>query len=143
VKDLCRQFQLPVSNVLGLLNNAGVNMHRSGNTRPNNITLAFKTGDLEIDPHRLADVQTILEKANHVRLSHDYVRPFLQDRAFVAALLDIVQSDQYNEARMLDNLHRQLTRLVKCSNKTQYMRLLQDIYNFRSQAKNRVEFIED
>jgi len=56
-------------------------------------------------------------------------------RAFVTAMLHLLNHENFEMKILIQKLKYQSSKLVDCTNKTQYVTLLQDIYNFKSTKK--------
>lgn len=56
-------------------------------------------------------------------------------RSFVFALMHLINNKNFNFNTLTHKLKYQSTKLVDCTNKTQYLFLLQSIYNFKSSKK--------
>ena len=56
-------------------------------------------------------------------------------RSFVFAMLHLINHDNFDLNQLLNKLKYQSSKLVDCTNKDQYLHLLQKIYNFKSPRK--------
>lgn len=56
-------------------------------------------------------------------------------RNFVRALLSLYKNENFNFSHFLGKLRLQPTSLVPCTNNTQYITLIEDIYNYKSRNK--------
>lgn len=89
----------------------------------------FEEGDLFIPDYNLA-----VDNAEKIMMLKPYYTGF--NRAtFVYAMIGMFKNENYNHAVFLQKLEIQRTKLVDCSNVTQYKMLIEDIYNFKSKNK--------
>jgi len=56
-------------------------------------------------------------------------------RSFVFAMIHLINHENFDLLQLLNKLKYQSTKLVDCTNKEQYLYLLQEIYNFKSSNK--------
>tara|TARA_R100000808_G_scaffold17656_1_gene38963 strand:+ start:2638 stop:3384 length:747 start_codon:yes stop_codon:yes gene_type:complete len=66
------------------------------------------------------------------------LKPFYKGyrrRSFVFAMLHLLSNKNFDFDRLIQKLKYQSSKLVDCSNKSQYINLLQDIYNFKTNNK--------
>ena len=56
-------------------------------------------------------------------------------RSFVLAMLQLFKNDNFEFTELLQKLKTQPTALVDCSNTTQYISLIEEIYNYRRKVK--------
>ena len=89
----------------------------------------FEGGDLKISNLKLAEKNAL--KVNSIA---EYFKDY-KHREFVRAMLTCFKNKEYSHNKFLSKLSYQGTSLVKCVNAKTYLRLIEDIYNFR----NRVE----
>jgi hypothetical protein len=52
-------------------------------------------------------------------------------RMFIYALINLLKNPQFDHKEMIQKLEYQSTKLVDCTNTKQYLRLLEEIYNFK------------
>lgn len=89
----------------------------------------FKNGDLKIKCYSKACSEA--EKVLKIQPFYDgYKR-----RSFVFAMLHLINHKNFNFNQLITKLKYQSSKLVHCTNKEQYLNLLQDIYNFKSTKK--------
>jgi hypothetical protein len=120
--------KFPISICLGL---AVGNAAYSGN----GTTQKFKKGEF-VFSHR----EHAYFVAQRVRDFAPYFKAYRQS-PFVAAVVRLMAHPQYDHARMMAKMEYQSTRLVKCPDVDSYVSLLQDIYNHRTQAASRINFL--
>ena len=89
----------------------------------------FRTGDFKIKNYRAAC--TMAEKLILVQPFYDGFKR----RSFVLAMLDLINNPTFEISRLLQKLKYQQSKLVHCTNKEQYLFLLQDIYNYKASSK--------
>tara|TARA_R100000808_G_scaffold24903_2_gene59209 strand:- start:7512 stop:8237 length:726 start_codon:yes stop_codon:yes gene_type:complete len=89
----------------------------------------FKTGQFKVKSYRKA-----CKEAEKVIQMEQYYEGYKR-RSFVFALLQLINNKEFDFAQLLQKLSYQSTKLVHCTNKIQYLSLLQDIYNYNSKKK--------
>ena len=89
----------------------------------------FRTGSFKIKSYKKA-----CEEADKIMQVEEYYEGYKR-RSFVFAMLHLINHPNYNHIQLLNKLKYQRTKLVHCSNKGQYLALIQDIYNFKSSDK--------
>lgn len=57
--------------------------------------------------------------------------PFWKDRSFLSALRNLDSNINYDHARMMQKMQYQSSRLVRCATAADYIKVMNDIYNFR------------
>ena len=93
----------------------------------------FRTGTFKIKNYKYAC--DMAEKLILVQPFYDgYKR-----RSFVLAMLDVINNQSFEIGRLLQKLKYQQSTLVHCTNKQQYLFILQDIYNYK--ASNKINLI--
>ena len=95
----------------------------------------FRNGNFKIKNYKKA-----CEMAEKVIL----IQPFYDGykrRSFVLAMLHLINNPVFEVGRLLQKLKYQQSKLVHCSNKQQYLVLLQDIYNYKSSNKVNLIYI--
>ena len=84
-----------------------------------------------------------VKQANkHAKQIHDF-KPYFKgfkNRSFVLALLDMFEHPDYNHERMLTKTEYQTLKLVRCTDKEQYIRVLEGIYNYNIAKNKKVRF---
>lgn len=61
-------------------------------------------------------------------------------RSFVHAMITALKMDSFNYEDFLNKLEYQSSKMVHCTNATQYLRLIEEIYNFNRQTEKRIHF---
>ena len=89
----------------------------------------FRNGKFKVKNYKLACSNA--EKI--VKLSKYYEG--YKRRSFVFAVMQLINNKEFKLNTLLKKLKYQSTKLVDCTNKEQYLFLLQDIYNFKSSNK--------
>ena len=60
-------------------------------------------------------------------------------KSFVIALLELLDNPSFDYSVFIQKLALQQTKMVSCTSKEQYIRLIEEIYNYHS--RNKVRFI--
>ena len=114
-------FSVTLLSLVGKLGGTLYNEFRRGN---------FKHGDL-----KKADIV-----ASRVHSLKEHV-PFYKNREFVLALMKCMEHPDYDHKRMLKKMyHVGGSTLKKSTNEKDYLRQLEDVYNWHTKDENRVRF---
>ena len=97
-------------------------------------TAGLREGHVDVSNYANAKKMAVILKEYRNMVDHAY------DRNFVLAVISSVNSPGYDHEIMKSKLEYQSRSLVRCINKKQYVKLLEEIYNYKS-SKNRVKFI--
>lgn len=89
----------------------------------------FKSGEFKIRDYKKA-----VKDAEKLKMIEKYYEGFSR-RAFVSAMLKCFKNKEYNHSVFMSKLAYQSTKLVDCTNSTQYLTLIEEIYNFKSRDK--------
>lgn len=89
----------------------------------------FRTGNFKIKSYK-----TACEYAEKVIMLKEYYDGWSR-RSFVFAMMLLVSDNRFDINRLLQKLKYKRSELVHCTNKMQYIRLLQDIYNYNTSDK--------
>lgn len=89
----------------------------------------FRNGKFKVKNYKIACKNA--EKV--VKLSEFY--DGYKRRSFVFSMLHLINHSNFDFKQLLSKLKYQQARLVDCTNKDQYLSLLQDIYNYKSTKK--------
>ena len=71
------------------------------------------------------------------------IRPYFKaitDRMFVRAILDCFKNKEYDHSQFIKKLGWQGNSLKKCRDKTDNLRLIEEIYNRKNKASNKIRF---
>lgn len=63
-----------------------------------------------------------------------------KDKAFGLAMIDIMNSPEYDHERMMEQMGKYHTLMQRHVNTENYIRNLEEVYNYRLQGKNKVRF---
>ena len=91
----------------------------------------FEGGYLKISNLKLAE-----KNAVKIKSISKYFKDY-KHREFVRAMLVCFKNKEYSHNKFLSKLEYQGTSLVKCVNVKTYLRLIEDIYNFRNRAETK------
>jgi hypothetical protein len=64
---------------------------------------------------------------------------FYRERNFVIAVAQLFEHEGYRHERMLAKLEFQSQRMTKCVSSVEYVRLLNEIYNYKSKEDDRLQ----
>jgi hypothetical protein len=125
-KKFILKYRLPIASSLQLLRGVSTESGYSRSTSD-----SFKAGTFEVKDYSRACVlaNQILEVGKLYNGS--------KRRQFIAAMIFILEHPAFNFNTFLKKLALQQTALVHCTNKKQYIMLIEEIYNYRSRDKVR------
>lgn len=92
---------------------------------------AFKDGFFKVEDFRKATM-----RADMIVSVGKYFRDY-KDRMFMRAMIACFDNKDYNHNRFLKKLSYQGNSLVKCVDKKSYLRLIEEIYNFKSRETSK------
>ena len=112
----------------------GSNKSSSSNFRTNQgiDQRKFKTGSYEIKD---------INKANETALKIEEVKTYFskyQSRSFVLSMIFLFHNKDYNHKKFIRNLSLFPTKLKSCSNKYDYLKNIEEIYNYNQKKKIRL-----
>lgn len=127
-KDFLAKYGLGHGSTMGLLEGAAMSSNVNQNQR-------FKDGDFKVTNLKKATemaeniiaISKIAENVSKIKL--------YKNRSFSRACVDMLKNKKYNNATMMSKLSFQSTRLCLCASKEEYLRLLEDIYNYKSRSE--------
>ena len=123
LKDFLDRSELNITSALALLSNDS-----SSHTK------AVKLGTWKAVHHERAE--TIADWVNIIKQYYDSANR----QAFVRALITMYNNENFEFSQLISKINLQPTALVHCVNTTQYLTLLEDIYNYRSRNKVSLRF---
>jgi len=97
-----------------------------------NVSRKFKEGKFEIP-----DLKKAWKHAEMIQELKAFY-PGWRRRSFVLAMLDVFQIKEYNHKTFKKQLVKQPRGLYDCVNKTQYKRLIEEVYNYGLAQNNRI-----
>lgn len=89
----------------------------------------FKAGDFKIKNFKSA-----IQSAEKIKMVAQFYKGWSR-RSFVSAMLKCFKNKEYNHSVFLSKLGYQSTKLVDCTDTTDYLTLIEEIYNFKSREK--------
>ena len=107
----------------------------TGTIKDSNLYTIFKTGNFKATNYKDA-----VEIAEKITMIADYYDGYKR-RAFVQAMQLAFNNPDYNHAKFLKKLKYKSTELVDCTNYRQYCYLLEDIYNYKTKASDKIRLI--
>lgn len=138
LKRFAERFKLPPSVALDILSGRGMNGPKNG-VLPRDYRSAFKDGSWTLDPERLIQAEDVMKRINEIRYFHEVMNTIRYEKAFINALVRVLNNPEFDYARFMQNLPVQLDRIRRCSNINRYLEMLSEIYNFRRAYENRVQ----
>lgn len=129
VKEFINEFGLSVVVSASLLNGG------TGSWTDTSSSL-FKNGYFKVRDEMGARVKA--KMVNDFSFFESYKSP-----RFVNAVIELSSNPDYNHSRMLKKMEYQQTKLVKCTDKNEYLKLLVKLYNFRSTNKGGGKLLVD
>lgn len=101
----------------------------------NNFSKIFNDGNLKIK-----DLKAASEMAEKLMDFQPYYKGFRR-KSFVYAYIELVKNVAgFDHKEMLQKVKLQSTKLVDCTNKDGYLRLLEELYNYRRSEKTKLRF---
>ncbi len=64
-----------------------------------------------------------------------------KDKAFNLAMIDILANPEYDHKRMIEQMTKYPSLMLRQVNSENYIRNLEEVYNYRKEAKNKIRFI--
>ena len=94
----------------------------------------FKSGEYKCNDVEFAEqvAQAVLQFSRWV--------PFYRESVFIGAIAQLFEHEGYNHERMLRKMEFQSTRLVKCVNIEEYLRIFSSIYNYQAKEADKFRF---
>jgi hypothetical protein len=106
----------------------------NGKTKDNERIHYFREGNFQItQKERIKGYET----AAKIKEFQPYFQ-YYNNGTFVRTLIALFKKTVYNHERMIEKLKKQPTTLVKCPTATNYLQLLDKIYNYSSRANDKV-----
>lgn len=103
-----------------------------GYSQGGNANKRFKSGGFQVE-----NIEQAMEWGDRIVEIGQYYRGFKR-RGFIPAVLTMFEHEDYDHGKFMEKLESQSTKLVDCVNKEDYIRLLEDIYNWN--MKNKLRF---
>lgn len=116
--------------------NAGVLIALCSSTGKRNIE-TVKRGELDV-----SNLETAEAIIGYVKDFATFRPKIAMSTRFIEAIAIINATGQYDHKRMIDKLSHQPGMLEPCVNTTQYIKMLQELYNYRARTENVVLFIK-
>lgn len=136
VLKICEELKINVSVALRLLlNMSAVHARATSTTTP---TAIFKEGKLKVS---LADYIQAKEKGMQIISLADYV-PSCRSSLFVMTMLRLFNNPDFDIMRLESQLFDHQKELPTQSRVRDYLRDIEDVYNYGKQQKNRVRLYE-
>lgn len=129
-KKFRETYQFGHSDTISLLSGKGTT---TGGTSMNQ---EFKDGDFSVSP---ANLQQATDWAEKIYQIEPYYKGFKR-RCFIAALITCFKHEQYDHEDFIAKLSYQSSKLVDCTNVQQYLRIIDEIYNFKRKPEDKIRF---
>jgi len=97
----------------------------------------FKDGDFEVKDLNKA---IVMAENIHALSSFAPEEKLHKNRAFSRACVDMFKNKKYNQSTMVTKLKYLSSRLRRCPSSEEYLRMFEDIYNYRTREE-KVRFI--
>lgn len=84
-----------------------------------------------------------LEWANDVAMKIYQIEPYysgFKRRSFIFAFIHALSTEGFEFDKFIQKLTYQSSKMVNCTSKSQYMRLIEDIYNYNQPQEKRIRF---
>jgi hypothetical protein len=99
-------------------------------------TIKFKHGELEVK-----DMDHAYKVANVISVLKKHGIQFATNRSLVLALNRICKTKSFDLSRLDKKMEYQTGRFTKCAEYTQYIQMIDDIYNYRATSGNIVSLV--
>lgn len=129
-KKFRETYQFGHSDTLSILSGRGVT---GGGTNSNS---EFRDGEFSVSPDNLAKATDWAEKIYQIEPFYDGFKR----RSFISAMITCFKHEQYNHDDFIAKLAYQSSKLVHCTNSIQYLRIIDEIYNFKRKPEDKIRF---
>lgn len=133
LKNFSEEYKISVSISMYLL--SGSNPRTGGGTEPGRLMYKFKRGEFKTTPGALEEAKKLALELNELRQYCD--QPLWTDREFISALRTAYQKKPHKV--LVEKLKTHGMRLRKEKGIKEYLRELEDIFNYNTQQKNRIQ----
>lgn len=89
----------------------------------------FKSGEFKVKDYKKA-----IQSAEKIKMVAQYYAGYKR-RSFVSAMLKCFRNKEYNHSIFLNKLSYQSIKMVDCTDTSDYLTLIEEIYNFKSREK--------
>lgn len=96
------------------------------------VRINFRQGKFEID-----DLENAHKIADNILRFKEYYADGYKRRSFIMAIKSIMDVEGFDIELLFQKLEFQSTKLVHCVNRVEYVKLLEEIYNYRNQKRIR------
>ena len=88
---------------------------------------------------KFGNVLDAYDTAQKILMFKPYYKGFNRN-TFVGAVMKLIRNQNYNHAQMIHKLSLNPSILVDCANTSQYVLLLEDVYNYKSRNKTNLRY---
>lgn len=88
---------------------------------------------------KFGNVLDAYDTAQKILMFKPYYKGFNRN-TFVGAVMKLIRNENYNHAQMIHKLSLNPSILVDCANTSQYVLLLEDVYNYKSRNKTNLRY---
>lgn len=133
LKEFCDMYSLPISLSMNLLC-TGEGSDSISSVKRNTLVQDFKEGRFKITKMRQAT-----EMAENLSFIKPYVEGVIwKDRNFLTALKRAIK--KVGVQKLLDKIEKHKGKITRQANPKEYLRQLEEVYNYKLQESNRVRF---
>jgi len=97
------------------------------------------SGQLEISNKDISAAQQVYDMWNDFRV---YLPGVVEYKVLPLVCKKLLKNSEYDHKRMLKQIEKNPVRFVKCGTNDEYMKNMQEIYNYNMQKKNRLTLVE-
>lgn len=101
----------------------------AGNHSNRETWVDFKNGDFKVKDYKKA-----IQAAEKIKMVAQFYAGYKR-RSFVSAMIKCFKNTEYNHSVFLNKLSYQSVKMVDCTDTTDYLTLIEEIYNFKSREK--------
>lgn len=128
-KEFRNKYKFPVTQTIEILRSK-----KSTGNEGGNLIREFRNGDFKVK--NINKSIRVFESINSVKYLYDGYRR----TSFVAAMMTLLNKETFNMDEFLKKLNIQKGKLIDCTNVTNYILLIEDIYNYKRKNKVNLRF---
>jgi hypothetical protein len=128
-RDFRNKYGFPVTQTIEILRDK-----KSGGNDNTNATIEFRSGNFKVN--NINKSTKVFEDINSLK----YIYEGYKRTSFVAAMITLLNKEVFNMDEFLTKLSFQKSKLVDCTNVTNYIILIEEIYNFKRKDKINLRF---
>jgi hypothetical protein len=128
-RDFRNEYGFPVTQTMEILRGK-----KGGGNDRHNVIIEFRNGDFKVKDINKA--KQVFDNINSLKHFYEGYRR----TSFVAAMMTLLSKESFSINEFLNKLNIQKTKLVDCTNVTNYIILIEEIYNYKRREKVNLRF---